>query len=95
MGEVVDLGVKADLIEKSGAWYAYKGNKIGQGKANAMKYLQENPAVAKEKNIELIPFLLEGVAGNPNLNLPDGIHPTAEGHRLVMETLWPYISKAL
>lgn len=53
------------------------------------------PAVAKEKNIELIPFLLEGVAGNPDLNLPDGIHPTAEGHRLVMETLWPYISKAI
>jgi acyl-CoA thioesterase-1 len=51
--------------------------------------------VAKEKNIELIPFLLEGVAGNPDLNLPDGIHPTEEGHRLVMETLWPYISKAL
>lgn len=53
------------------------------------------PAVAKEKNIELIPFLLEGVAGDPDLNLPDGIHPTAEGHRLVMETLWPYISKAI
>ena len=53
------------------------------------------PAVAKEKNIELIPFLLEGVAGNPDLNLPDGIHPTAEGHRIVMETLWSYISKAL
>ena len=53
------------------------------------------PAVAKEKNIELISFLLEGVAGDPDLNLPDGIHPTAEGHRLVMETLWPYISKAL
>ena len=53
------------------------------------------PAVAKEKSIELIPFLLENVAGNPELNLPDGIHPTAEGHRLVMETLWPYISKAL
>jgi acyl-CoA thioesterase-1 len=53
------------------------------------------PAVAKEKSLELIPFLLESVAGNPELNLPDGIHPTAEGHRLVMETLWPYISKAL
>lgn len=53
------------------------------------------PAVAKEKNIELIPFLLEGVAGNPDLNLPDGIHPTPEGHRIVMETLWPFISKSL
>jgi hypothetical protein len=51
--------------------------------------------MAKEKNIDLIPFLLEGVAGNPDLNLPDGIHPTPEGHRIVMETLWPFISKAL
>jgi recombination protein RecA len=48
MGEVVDLGVKCDLIDKSGAWYAYKGDKIGQGKANAAKYLSENPAIAEE-----------------------------------------------
>ena len=47
------------------------------------------------KRPEFIPFLLEGVAGNPDLNLPDGIHPTPEGHRIVMETLWPFISKAL
>jgi len=53
------------------------------------------PAVAKEKNITLIPFLLEGVAGNPALNLPDGIHPTEEGHRLVLETIWPFILAAL
>jgi acyl-CoA thioesterase I len=53
------------------------------------------PAVAKEKNITLIPFLLEGVAGNPELNLPDGIHPTEEGHRLVFETIWPFIFAAL
>jgi len=48
MGEVVDLGVKAELIEKSGAWYAYKGNKIGQGKNNAVAYLEEHPEIAKE-----------------------------------------------
>ena len=48
MGEVVDLGVKADLIEKSGAWYAYKGNKIGQGKSNAVAYLEEHPEIAQE-----------------------------------------------
>lgn len=48
MGEVVDLGVKADLIEKSGAWYAYKGNKIGQGKNNAVSYLEEHPEIAGE-----------------------------------------------
>ncbi|KKL73039.1 hypothetical protein LCGC14_2078920, partial [marine sediment metagenome] len=48
LGEVVDLGVKCGLVDKSGAWYAYKGNKIGQGKANACEYLRENPAVADE-----------------------------------------------
>ncbi|MGB2180109.1 MAG: recombinase RecA [Porticoccaceae bacterium] len=47
-GELVDLGVKNGLIDKSGAWYAYKGNKIGQGKANVGIYLTENPDVAAE-----------------------------------------------
>ncbi len=48
MGEVVDYGVKLGLIDKAGAWYSYQGNKIGQGKNNVMKFLQENPAVAQE-----------------------------------------------
>ncbi|OZY85843.1 recombinase RecA [Cellvibrio mixtus] len=48
MGEVVDYGVKLGMIDKAGAWYSYQGNKIGQGKNNVMKYLQENPAVAQE-----------------------------------------------
>ena len=48
MGEVIDWGVKLNLIDKAGAWYAYKGDKIGQGKANASKFLEENAAVAKE-----------------------------------------------
>jgi len=47
-GELVDLGVKHGLIDKSGAWYAYQGNKIGQGKANVGVYLTENPKVAAE-----------------------------------------------
>ena len=47
-GELVDLGVKHGLVDKSGAWYAYKGNKIGQGKANVGVYLTENPEVAEE-----------------------------------------------
>ena len=46
-GEVIDLGVQQGLLEKSGAWYSYQGNKIGQGKANAAKYLEDNPEVAK------------------------------------------------
>ena len=48
MGEVIDWGVKLNLIDKAGAWYAYKGDKIGQGKANASKFLEENAVVAKE-----------------------------------------------
>jgi acyl-CoA thioesterase I len=46
------------------------------------------PSVARSKQVELIPFILEGVGGVPDLNLADGIHPTAEGHRIVAETVW-------
>ena len=45
-------------MDKAGAWYAYQGNKIGQGKANAMKFLQDNPAVADEIEKELRARLL-------------------------------------
>ena len=48
MGEVIDLGVKCNLVDKAGAWYSYKGDKIGQGKANAAQYLEDNPAIAAE-----------------------------------------------
>ena len=47
-GELVDLGVKHDFIDKSGAWYAYKGDKMGQGKANVCKFLDENSSIADE-----------------------------------------------
>jgi len=48
LGEVVDLGVKEGFVDKAGAWYSYNGDKIGQGKANAAKYLSENPKIAQE-----------------------------------------------
>jgi recombination protein RecA len=47
-GEIVDLGVAAKIVEKSGAWYAYNGEKIGQGKDNAREFLRENPELAFE-----------------------------------------------
>ena len=47
-GEVIDLGVEAKIVDKSGAWYAYKGEKIGQGKDNAREFLRENPDIALE-----------------------------------------------
>ena len=48
VGELIDLGAKAGIIEKSGAWYAYNGEKIGQGKENAKEYLEKNPKTADE-----------------------------------------------
>jgi len=53
MGEVIDLGVKQGLVDKSGAWYAYQGSKIGQGKANAANYLEEHPEMAQEIEAEI------------------------------------------
>ena len=47
-GELIDLGVKAGLVEKAGAWFSYKGEKLGQGRENAKLFLKENPAVAEE-----------------------------------------------
>ena len=47
-GEIVELGVEHKLIDKSGAWYAYNGEKIGQGKDNAREYLREHPEIARE-----------------------------------------------
>src|SRR5690554_2846495 len=58
LGEIIDLGVKQGLVDKSGAWYAYKGDKIGQGKANACKFLKENPEIAQEIEDELRAQLL-------------------------------------
>ena len=66
MGELIDLGAKANIIEKSGAWYAYKGEKIGQGKENAKQYLKNNLNIAAEiemairANAGLISEKLEG-----------------------------------
>jgi recombination protein RecA len=48
LGEVIELGSNLKFIEKAGAWYAYNGEKIGQGKENAKEYLREHPAIAKE-----------------------------------------------
>ncbi|MGL5499724.1 MAG: recombinase RecA, partial [Plesiomonas shigelloides] len=61
-GELIDLGVKHKLVEKSGAWYSYQGEKVGQGKANSMKYLQEHPEIAAELDKKLREMLLSAAA---------------------------------
>ena len=67
-GELVDLGVKAGVVEKAGAWYAYKGEKIGQGRENAKIFLEQNPKAAEEieKTIrDQATAVREALDGNP------------------------------
>jgi recombination protein RecA len=66
-GELVDIGAKQGLIGKAGAWYSYKGEKIGQGKDNARNYLKEHPAAAAE---------IEKAIREASLNV-QGFAPTA------------------
>jgi len=53
------------------------------------------PVIAREKSVTLIPFLLKDVGGIKELNLPDGIHPTPKGHKIVAETVWEYLKPKL
>ncbi len=65
------------------------------GKEYATRFRELFEELAKANGAVLVPFLLEGVAGRPELNLPDGIHPTAEGHRRVAENVWRYLRPLL
>jgi len=67
-GELIDLGAKADIVEKAGAWYAYKGEKIGQGRENAKVYLEKNPKVAAEIEMAIrtkAGVISKKIEGNP------------------------------
>ncbi|CZF83796.1 Protein RecA [Grimontia celer] len=75
-GELIDLGVKHKLVEKAGAWYSYNGDKIGQGKANACRFLKENPEIAKELDKTLRDMLLQ--TGQPQSENNDAELPEEE-----------------
>jgi acyl-CoA thioesterase I len=66
---------------------------MGQDYAQAFRKMYKD--LTEKNKVLLIPFLLENVGGIPELNLPDGIHPTPEGHKMVMETVWTYLQKAI
>jgi acyl-CoA thioesterase-1 len=65
------------------------------GPAYRTAFAQIFPRLAKEYHLPLLPFLLEGVALDPRLNQPDGIHPTAEGARIVADHVWLVLDPAL
>ncbi|HXT21785.1 MAG TPA: arylesterase [Thermoanaerobaculia bacterium] len=61
----------------------------------ATRFAELYPRLARELDVPLVPFLLEGVAGDPDLNLPDGIHPNAEGQRRVAAVVRPHLERLL
>ncbi len=81
-GELVDLGVKAGIIEKSGAWISYDGNRIGQGRENAKQYLKDNPKIAAELERAIrasAGLIVEKMLTNPDAGEDDGEEPDADG----------------
>ncbi|HEZ4279903.1 TPA: recombinase RecA, partial [Neisseria meningitidis] len=74
-GELIDIGVKNDIINKSGAWYSYNGAKIGQGKDNVRVWLKENPEVANEIDAKI--RALNGV----EMHITEGTQDETDGER--------------
>lgn len=76
MGELIDLGVQANLVEKSGAWFAYDGQRIGQGRENAKQFMRDNPELAAK--LENAIRLKAGVVADAMLTGPDADEAVAE-----------------
>ncbi len=82
VGELIDLGVKAGLVEKSGAWLSYNGDRIGQGRENAKTYLKENPRAAAELERAIranAGLIVEKMLVNPDAGEDDGEEPDEDG----------------
>ena len=84
-------------IRASGARVLLAGMRVppNYGQEYARAFAAVFPTVARKAGVSLIPFLLEGVAGDPNLNQADGIHPNAKGQQVVADRLWPYLTPLL
>ena len=81
-GELVDLGVKAGIVEKSGAWISYDGQRIGQGRENAKQFLKDNPKMAAELERAIranAGLIVEKMLANPDAGEDDGEEPDADG----------------
>ncbi|MEO5331050.1 MAG: arylesterase [Magnetococcus sp. YQC-5] len=85
------------ILQQAGAHVILGGMKIphNYGKSYADQFQAVYPAVAQTTGAELLPFFLEEVAGKTALNLPDGIHPNADGYRVVEKNLWPLLEPRL
>jgi recombination protein RecA len=70
-GEIIDLGVQQGIVDKSGAWYSYKGDRIGQGKDNARGFLKEHPEIAGEIETQIRVGSLPQPAGEDSSQLAE------------------------
>ena len=84
-------------FQKAGARVLVVGMEMppNYGERYAADFRRLYVEVARKRGAAFMPFLLDGVAGNPQLNQGDGIHPTAEGYRIVVDRLWPYLEPML
>jgi acyl-CoA thioesterase-1 len=80
-------------LQASGARVLVAGMRVptNYGEAYTQAFRDVFPDVARRSNSALMPFLLDGVAADPRLNLPDGIHPNSAGHRVIAERVWPHL----
>lgn len=84
-----NLAATIEKAQERGITVVLAGMKIptNMGEPYRTKFEEMYPRLAKKYKLELIPFILEGVGGNPKLNLPDGIHPNPEGHKIMAKTV--------
>jgi acyl-CoA thioesterase I len=80
-------------LQASGARVLVAGMRVptNYGEAYTQAFRDVFPDVARRSNSALMPFLLDGVAADPRLNLPDGIHPNSAGHRVIAGRVWPHL----
>jgi acyl-CoA thioesterase-1 len=92
-----NISKAVQLLQKGGVRVVLAGMQVVRnlGPDYTKGFAEIYPAVARKRQVILIPFFLEGVAGEPSLNQEDTIHPNPAGYRLVAETVYPYVLQAI
>jgi acyl-CoA thioesterase I len=92
-----NLDLVVDRFRSAGARVLLAGMQLppNYGAGYGKQFQQLYADVAKQHKVAFMPFFLDGVGGKPGLNQPDGIHPTPDGYRLIVEHLWPYLKPLL